>query len=321
MPAPDAAPPPETDTPAPPAPAAQPGRPVLRFAPSPNGRLHLGHAHSVLVNRRMADRLGGRLLLRLEDIDPGRCTPALEAAMLDDLDWLGLPFDGPPMRQSERGAAHAAALDRLRAMGLAYPAFLSRREVRERVAAAPDWPRDPDGAPHYPAGERDLDRAIAAARIAGGQAHAWRLDVAEASRRTGPVGWTEVDEAGVPVARVLADPAAWGDVVLARVDAPAAYHLAATVDDADQGVTHVVRGRDLLRATEVHALLRALLDLPLPLHHHHGLVLRGGAKLGKSRGDGTGDLSLHALRAAGVSPRGVRTMLRAGSAPHAHSLR
>ena len=289
---------------------SEPLRPTLRFAPSPNGRLHLGHALSALRNRRMADRLGGRLLLRIEDIDPGRCTPELERALLDDLRWLGIAFDGPAIRQSENGARHRAALDRLRGAGLAYPAFLSRREVRAIVAAAPDWPRDPDGAPHYPAVERDLDPAEAARRIARGEPHAWRLDMARAAERSGPLLWTEVDERGAAVLRVRADPPAWGDVVLARVDAPAAYHLAATVDDAAEGVTHVVRGRDLFRATAVHRLLQRLLGLPEPLYHHHGLVTLDGRKLAKSRQRGEPcDLALHALRAAGLSPGGARAAL------------
>ena len=283
---------------------------VLRFAPSPNGRLHLGHAHSALVNRRMADRLGGRLLLRIEDIDPDRCTPELERALLDDLDWLGVRFDGPILRQSERGALYEAALRRLRGAGLAYPAFLSRRAVRDRVAADPQWPRDPDGAPHYPGEERDLDPDEARRRIGCGAPHAWRLNMDRAVALAGPLQWTEVDDDGAPILRVRADPLAWGDVVLARADGPAAYHLAATVDDAAQGVTHVVRGRDLFRSTSVHRLLRALLDRSEPAHHHHGLVTVGGAKLAKSRQTGSSrDLALHALRAAGVSPDGARSWL------------
>ena len=285
------------------------GAPVLRFAPSPNGRLHLGHARSALVNRRMADALGARLLLRVEDIDHGRCTPELEAAQREDLDWLGIRFDGPVMRQSERGAAYGRALERLRTMGLAYPAFLSRGAVRRITASDPDWPRDPDGAPHYPGRERALDRDEAKALIAAGAPHAWRLNVDEAVRIAGPSEWTEVDEGGGAMFRVRDDPRIWGDVALARVDAPASYHLAVTIDDAAQGVTHVVRGRDLARATSMHVLLQSLLGLPRPLYHHHGLVTRDGAKLAKSRGDGERELSLHALRAAGVTPDGARAML------------
>ena len=288
------------------------GAPVLRFAPSPNGRLHLGHAHSALLNRAMADRLGGRLLLRIEDIDPGRCTPALERAAREDLDWLGVPFDAPPVRQSERGAAHAAALDRLRAVGLAYPAFLSRGAVRHLVAADPDWPRDPDGAPLYPTGERDLDPGVAEGRIAAGAPHAWRLNAEKLHALAGPSEWTEIDADGRPALRVRDDARAWGDAVLARVDAPAAYHLAVVVDDAAQRVTHVVRGRDLLRATALHVALQRALGLPTPLYRHHGLVVRDGEKLAKSRGDGERDLGLNALRAAGVSPDGARAMLGYG---------
>ena len=290
-------------------------RPVLRFAPSPNGRLHLGHAHSALVNRRMADRMGGRLLLRIEDIDHGRCTPELEAALLADLDWLGIRFDGPPVRQSERGGAHRAALGRLASMGLAYPAFLSRGAVRRLVAADPHWPRDPDGGPLYPTGERSMRGAEARERIAAGEPHAWRLNIDAATARAGPAEWVEVDERGAAALHVRDDPRSWGDVVLARVDAPASYHLAVTVDDAAQGITHVVRGRDLLRATALHVLLQSLLGLPRPLYRHHGLVMRGGAKLSKSTGDGERDLGLNALRAAGVGPDGARAMLGALPSP------
>ena len=283
--------------------------PVLRFAPSPNGRLHLGHAHSALVNRRMADRLGGRLLLRLEDIDPGRCTPELERGILDDLDWLGVAFDGPVVRQSERIGAYADALDRLRSLGLAYPAFMSRREARALVGERADWPHDPDGAPHYPPLDRERPRQEVEALIESGALHAWRLDMGEAARRAGPLEWAEVDEAGHVVLHVTADPLAWGDAVLSRVDAPASYHLAATVDDAAQGVTHVVRGRDLLRATAVHRLLQTLLGLPVPLYRHHGLIVRAGTKLAKSRGDGMRETGLNALRAAGLSPGDARAMI------------
>ena len=294
-----------------------PSAAVLRFAPSPNGRLHLGHALSALINEGMAERIGGRLLLRIEDIDPARCTPELEVAMRDDLDWLGIRFTGTPWRQSERSTAHAGALDRLRQMGLAYPAFLSRGEVRRRIAGARAWPRDPDGAPHYPTDERHLGVNEAQERIERGAPHAWRLNVDAAVARAGKSAWLETDAVGLPMLTVTDDARLWGDVVLARVDAPAAYHLAVVVDDAAQGVTHVVRGRDLLRATSLHVTLQRLLGLATPLYHHHGLVMRGGRKLAKSRGDGERDLAIHALRAAGASADGVRAMLRRGAAGNA----
>ncbi|ACL56837.1 tRNA glutamyl-Q(34) synthetase GluQRS [Methylobacterium nodulans] len=285
--------------------------PVFRFAPSPNGRLHLGHAYSALLNAAFADRMQGRLILRLEDIDITRCRPELIAAMLDDLRWLGLPFEEPVRRQSAHFAEYAAALDRLRARGLVYPCFCSRREI-----AAASHARDPDGAPLYPGTCRSLAAAEAEARIAAGEPHAWRLDMGQARAACpGPLVIESFDEAGAVTQR-LAAPERWGDAVLARKDAPTSYHLAVVHDDALQGVTHVVRGRDLDAATDLHRLLQALLGLPAPRYHHHALLVDAeGGKLAKSRGSEP----LAALRARGVTAAELRAQW--GFAAEAHAER
>lgn len=288
---------------------------VLRFAPSPNGLLHLGHALSALENAAMARRLGGRLLLRIEDIDATRCRPEFERAIIEDLAWLGLAFDMPPRRQSEHLDTFRAALDRLDAMGLVFASFESRSELKALVAAraksdGQPWPVDPDGAPLYAGRGAAMDAQERARRIAAGEPFALRLRMAEALARIGaPLAWTEVDEAGAPLRRVAADPGRWGDVVLARKEVPTSYHLSVVVDDALQGVTHVVRGQDLSEATAVHRLLQALLGLPEPLYRHHRLVLGAdGRKLSKSEA-ATG---LAALRAAGATPDEIRRYVANG---------
>ncbi|MFE1598039.1 tRNA glutamyl-Q(34) synthetase GluQRS [Methylobacterium sp. ID0610] len=275
--------------------------PVFRFAPSPNGRLHLGHAYSALLNADFADRMQGRLLLRIEDIDTTRCRPALMAAMRDDLAWLGLAFPEPVRRQSAHFADYAAALDALRERGLVYPCFCTRKAI-----AAASRARDPDGAPLYPGTCRDLSPAEAAVRIAAGEPHAWRLAMDRARAACpGPLTVESFDAAGAFTTR-LAEPERWGDAVLARKDVPTSYHLAVVHDDAAQGVTHVVRGRDLDAATDLHRLLQALLGLPAPRYHHHALLLdEGGDKLAKSRGSEP----LAALRARGVTAADLRARL------------
>lgn len=283
--------------------------PVFRFAPSPNGRLHLGHSLSALLNAEMAEQQGGRLLLRIEDIDLTRCTPELEQAIFDDLSWLGITFEAPVRRQSEHFPLYREALDRLQAMGLVYPAFLTRGEVKARVSAyereGGTWPRDPDGAPLYPTEERSLTEAERAEKLATADRHAWRLDIDKArSLIGGPLTWQETGDG--PTGEIEADPAAWGDVVLWRSDAPSSYHLAVTVDDAAQGVSHVVRGLDLFHATSVHRLLQELLGLPEPVYHHHRLISGpDGRKLSKS----LGDTALSALRAEGKTPSDIRAMV------------
>lgn len=289
--------------------AASRQTPVFRFAPSPNGRLHLGHALSALINAEMAADTGARLLLRIEDIDLTRCTPELEQAVFDDLDWLGISYERPVRRQSEHFPLYRQALDTLIARGLVYPAFLTRGEVKARVAAFEEnggvWPRDPDGVPLYPTEERDLSTEERAEKLATTERHALRLDMAKAVAAIGhPLSWAETGDG--PRGEITADPKAWGDVVLWRSDAPASYHLAVTVDDAAQGVTNVVRGLDLFHATSVHRLLQTLLGLPQPVYHHHRLILGpDGRKLSKS----AGDTALAALRAEGKTPSDIRALV------------
>ena len=278
--------------------------PVFRFAPSPNGYLHLGHAHSALLNHDLARAAGGRLLLRIEDIDATRCRPAYEDAIYQDLRWLGVDWETPVRRQSDHLADYRAALDRLAAMGLLYPSFASRAVIAQRVAAKGDgWPRDPDGAPLYPGSPRD-GPADAADRIANGEPHALRLDMAKAIARAGMLDWVEhgAGPAG-ETGRVEARPQDWGDVVLARKETPTSYHLSVTLDDALQGVTDVVRGQDLFWSTSVHRLLQVLLDLPQPIYRHHRLILdEAGRKLSKS----TDATALRSLRAEGATPADIR---------------
>lgn len=285
---------------------------VFRFAPSPNGQLHLGHALSAILNHDMAKAADGRFLLRIEDIDLTRCTPEFEAGIYADLGWLGLSWEMPVRRQSDHLDDYRQALGRLIDRDLVYPAFLTRGAIKAAVAEfeakGKAWPRDPDGAPHYPGEERKLSAAGRQRLLAGGKPHAWRLDMEKAvAALDAPLTWEETGcgpdgESGT----VAANPAAWGDVVLSRSDAPYSYHLAVTVDDALQGVTHVVRGRDLFHATSAHRLLQRLLDLPEPVYHHHSLIPGpDGRKLSKSNRD-TG---IAAFREAGKTPADVRAMI------------
>ena len=281
---------------------------VFRFAPSPNGALHLGHAYSALLNEGLARRSGGALLLRIEDIDQERCRPEFEAGILADLDWLGIGFDGETRRQSEHFDDYAAALARLRDMRLLYPGFMSRAETALHVAewerSGRVWPRDPDGAQRYPSLDRDLPASEAEARIAEGAPYAMRLDMRRALARVGALSWSERGDGRE--ARVAADPLAWGDVVLAGRTMPTSYHLSVVVDDALQGVSDVVRGRDLYAATSVHRLLQALLSLPEPRYLHHRLILdRDGRKLAKS----ARDTGLTELRNAGLTAGDIRRMV------------
>jgi len=272
-------------------------QPVFRFAPSPNGELHLGHAYSALVDFEACRAAGGRFLLRMEDIDPARCRPEHERGIKEDLAWLGITWEEPVRRQSEHLDEYRAALARLDAMGLLYPSFMSRAEIA--LAAGPR--RDPDGAPLYPGNDRDLDPAEAERRIAAGEPHAFRIRVEEAVERTGPLSWFEETEG-----TVAADPTIWGDFIVARKEVPSSYHLAVVVDDAAQGVTNVVRGRDLYRSTAAHVLLQKLLGLPAPRYRHHRLILDPlGRKLAKS----DRDTSLRALREAGATPADIRRMV------------
>jgi glutamyl-Q tRNA(Asp) synthetase len=280
--------------------------PVFRFAPSPNGYLHLGHALSALLNADRAKTAGGRLLLRIEDIDTARCRPEYEAAIYEDLAWLGIAWEQPVRRQSEHYADYRVALGKLEAFGLVYPSFESRAEIARMVAERETqgaWPRDPDGVPLYPGAAKTIALAERTRRMPG-EPYALRLDMAAALKRAGPLTWLEtgVGPAG-ETGSIAANPAAWGDVILARKETPTSYHLAVAVDDAAQGITEVVRGRDLFHATSVHRLLQVLLGWPAPRYHHHRLILDAdGSKLAKS----TFATGLRELRARGASAADIR---------------
>lgn len=273
---------------------------VTRFAPSPTGLLHLGHAYSAMLAHDAARAAGGRFLLRIEDIDAGRCREEFVAAIEEDLAWLGLRWEAPVRRQSEHMADYRAALDRLDAMGLLYPCFLSRREL-DAAMSAPHFQamRGPEG-PVVVDADRLLPRAEREARLAAGEPYALRLRMRAALERAGPLIWEDQGH-GVRAA----DPAAFGDVVLARKDAPTSYHLAVVVDDALQGVTLVVRGEDLFQATHVHRLLQALLGLPTPGYRHHPLLTDADGRRYAKRDR---SLTLRALREAGRTPAEVRAM-------------
>ncbi len=285
---------------------------TFRFAPSPNGELHLGHAYSALLNAKLARTSGGALLLRIEDIDITRCTPEFEAGIYHDLEWLGIEWEKPVRRQSEHFDQYRVALDRLVAEELVYPAFMSRGDIRAFIAGSERrgraWPRDPDGVPVYPALDKALSMKERKARIAEGEPFAWRLDMEKAAAKAGgTLSWTEFTEETLTGTRTVeARPQDWGDVVIARRDIPTSYHLAVTLDDALQGVTHVVRGMDLQLATSVQRLLQRLLGLPEPRYFHHRLILGpDGRKLSKSQGD-TG---LAALRQSGAAPKDIGRMV------------
>jgi glutamyl-Q tRNA(Asp) synthetase len=284
-------------------------QPVFRFAPSPNGYLHLGHALSALMNFEMARAVGGRMLLRIEDIDGMRCRPEYEMAIYEDLAWLGISWEQPVLRQSDQFGRYRAALAQLERAGLIYPAFESRAEIVRLVAAreagGTPWPRDPDGAPLYPGQGREISVDESARRIAAGEPHALRLDMAAACARAGQLWWTEIDDDGARRA-VPGTPSAWGDVILGRKETPTSYHLSVVVDDALQGVTHVVRGLDLAPATGVHRVLQTLLGFPAPVYRHHRLILGSdGQKLAKS----TGATALRVLRGEGVTSADIRRLI------------
>lgn len=273
---------------------------VTRFAPSPTGRLHRGHALSALTGWQAALDAGGRFLLRIEDIDRGRCRPEFETAIYEDLAWLGLEWEEPVRRQSEHFPEYRAALDRLESQGLIYPCFCTRTEIEAEIAAAGGAPQGPDG-PRYPGTCRSLAPAERRAKQAAGVPFARRLDAAAAARRVGALTWDEANAARVPV-----DPTLHGDVVLARKDIPASYHLAVVLDDALQGVTLVTRGQDLFAATHVHRVLQALLDLPQPRYRHHRLVADADGRRLAKRDAAT---SLASLRESGADPRRIRDEL------------
>jgi glutamyl-Q tRNA(Asp) synthetase len=284
--------------------------PVFRFAPSPNGFLHIGHAYSALLNFDLARRTGGRFLLRIEDIDSARCRPEFEAAIYEDLAWLGIIWEAPVRRQSEHFASYRAAIGKLSAQGLIYPSFESRAEIARLVAqreTAGTWPRDPDGAPLYPGAAKSLSADERGRLIDQGQPYALRLDMAAACARARHLAWTEHGEGRDGDRReVAARPEAWGDVILARKETPTSYHLSVVVDDALQGVTDVVRGQDLFWSTSVHRLLQHLLDISPPVYWHHRLLLdAAGQKLSKS----TKATGLRELRAEGATPADIRRLV------------
>ena len=287
---------------------------VTRFAPSPTGHLHLGHAYSALFTEAAARETGGRFLLRIEDIDTSRARPEFESAIIEDLAWLGLEWEEPVRRQSAHVADYAEALDRLRTMDVVYPCFCTRAEIRTEIARSPSAPHGPDG-PLYPGTCRWLSDNERDTRQAEGQAFALRLDAAKAldvangqtgskqtgNERSGGITWRDADAGEHTV-----DAELFGDVVIARKDVPTSYHLAVTVDDALQGVTLVTRGLDLMPATHIHRLLQALLDLPVPQYNHHRLITDEAGQRLATRDKA---LALSALRDQGVTPEDVRRMV------------
>lgn len=283
---------------------------LTRFAPSPTGDLHLGHAYSAVLAHDAARAANGRFVIRIDDIDGSRSREDYVAASLADLAWLGLGWDGEPMRQSDRLGDYAAALATLRTRGLVYPCFCTRADIAASLAAPHGPPNGPAGA-IYPGTCRNLPAAERERRMAA-EPHCWRLDMARAVLTTGALAWEEQGQG-----ERIADPLAHGDIVLARKDAPASYHLASTLDDAMMGVSHIIRGADLLASTDVHRLLQALLGLPTPLYRHHPLVCGpDGKRLAKR----DAAASLASLRAAGVDGPALAADLLAARLPTGYSL-
>jgi glutamyl-Q tRNA(Asp) synthetase len=279
---------------------------TTRFAPSPTGFLHLGHAYAALFAADIAQASGGRFLVRMEDTDRVRSKEAFEASILDDLRWLGLAWEEPVWRQSARVAAYLAALERLQELGLVYPCFCTRKDIEAEVAQAAGAPQGPDG-PLYAGTCRALGNAARRARMDAGAPFAWRLDAERAAAVTGGLAFEETGagphgEHGMIAVNGLT----YGDVVLARKDGVISYHLAVVVDDAAQGVTLVTRGNDLFASAHVHRLLQALLGLPVPRYRHHRLITDANGKRLAKRDDAT---SLKVLRAQGVTPAGIRERL------------
>ncbi len=287
-------------------PDLEPPHMVTRFAPSPTGRLHIGHGWSALMAMDFARGAGGQMRLRIEDIDGTRSRPEHVDGIIEDLTWLGVEWDADIVFQSQRLAFYDDALDRLRQMRLVYPCFCTRAEIAAEIAASGSAPHGAEGT-FYPGTCRTLAESERADRMAAGDAHCWRLDMTQAIMQAGPLDWQDMD-----VGTIVAHPEHAGDVVLARKDAPTSYHLAATLDDADMGITHVLRGEDLRAATDIHRLLQALLDLPTPIYRHHPLLVAArGRRLAKR----TGGIALAELRESGVDPARLRADLRARRFP------
>lgn len=277
-------------------------QPVYRFAPSPNGYLHLGHAYSALLNFERAQQTGGRFLLRIEDIDLGRSRPHFEQAIYEDLAWLGLEWEEPVLRQSEHFSFYAEAIATLESRGLLYPCFCTRSERNLEVSEL----KDPDGAPLYSGKCRMLDDASRAEKLNPQIAHVKRIDMKRV--RDSLFSTLVFEEFGQESTgrMIAAQPERWGDAVLARKDIPTSYHVSVVLDDARQNVTDIIRGADLLAATDLHLLLQALFDLPKPRYRHHDLILDSdGDKMAKSKGS----KSLRDLRAEGVTPAEIRSRL------------
>ncbi len=272
---------------------------VSRFAPSPTGLLHLGHAYSALTAQALARGPQGRFILRIEDIDSGRCRPEFEAAIYRDLEWLGLCWDGDVRRQSDHLDDYSAALETLDGTGLVYPCFCTRKDIKAEIARSGQAPHGPDG-PVYPGICRNLPGERARQRIEAGEPYALRLDMARAAAMIGPISWCDRTHG-----TLNARPETFGDIVLARKDAPTSYHLAVTVDDHLQGVSIVSRGADLLAATHVHRLLQALLGYDTPQYQHHRLLTDDAGRRLAKRHD---SLSIASLRASGRTPEEVRVM-------------
>ncbi len=273
---------------------------TTRFAPSPSGSLHVGHLLAAREARRLADEHGGRCLLRVEDIDLARCRREYVAPMLEELAWLGFRFDGPVVFQSDRFPLYARACERLRALGTLYPCFCTRKEIRAQLAEADRAPHGPLGSV-YPGTCRSMSEDERQERIARGEPHCWRLDCRRAQELVGCLFWVDLMRG-----EQRCEPSKVGDVALARKDFPASYHLAVVIDDAEQGVTHVTRGEDLFEATHVHRTLQALLELPVPVWKHHGLLRDASGKRLAKRDDAR---SIAAMRAAGASPASLLASL------------
>ena len=291
-------------------------RPIFRFAPSPNGYLHPGHAYAALFNQKICRAHNGIMLLRMENTDIGRSKETYEKAILEDLAWIGFEWQGEVRRQSEHFDCYQNKLDDLRRAGFAYPSFLSRREIRGVVEKREkdndgDWPRDPDGALHYPGIGREFDEATRKKLQAENPNFAMRLDINAATRKiSSDLNWREMqcDDSGAELnlEQIKCAPERWGDVILGRKDIPASYHLACVIDDGLQNVTHVVRGKDIYHATSIHRVLQELLRIEPPIYCHHDLLLDGdGEKLSKRHGD----KSLRELRDEGLLPSNIHRMI------------
>lgn len=275
---------------------------ITRFAPSPTGALHLGHAFSALRAFHFAQENDGRFLLRIEDIDQNRCKPEFTQQIYEDLEWLGLEWETPVRIQSQHFPDYQHVLDKLEAKNLLYPCFCTRKDIQLEIERAGHAPHGPDG-PIYPGTCRNLSGDEREYRLAANEAHAWRLNLESALRHLGPkmLHWHDASEGQIKV-----QPELFGDIVLARKDTPTSYHLAVTHDDALQGITHIIRGEDLFHATHVHRFLQALLDLPTPTYIHHELLTdEDGTRLAKRHKSET----LKSLRESGVTAEDIREKL------------